>query len=289
MTTTYRYTDYDTWAWLYNETMGPEYGREQLKFLQRVLLPDLPQNSAILDLCCGTGQLIQPLIKAGYQVTGLDGSAGMLDYARQNVPQVTYLLEDARNFHLPEQFDAAFSTSASLNHIMTLADLTLVFRNVYQALRPGGLFVFDLNHPDQMQKWWRNHIAEGEITSHYAWRLTPEYHPETSEGAFHVEIFQAQPPASGLASLTYPLRPSLYRLLSRRCLTRFRLRLLSRFEKVEPTWTRSHLIYRVKGHPLPAVQTALQTVRFTDITLQTIDGTPTIDANHSAHFICRKP
>ena len=148
----------------------------------------------------------------------------MLDYARQNAPLGHYLLDDARSFHLPEQFDAAFSTSASLNHIMTLADLTLVFRNLYQALRPGGLFVFDLNHPDQMQKWWRNHIAEGEITPRYAWRLTPEYYPETSEGAFHVEIFQAQLPASGLARLTYPLRQSLYRLLSLRRLTRFRLR-----------------------------------------------------------------
>jgi len=289
MTTTHRYTDYDTWAWLYNETMGPDYGKAQLKLLRRVLLPELSPHAAILDLCCGTGQLMQPLLEAGYQVTGLDGSAAMLDYARQNAPLGHYLLDDARTFYRPDQFDAAFSTSASLNHIMTLADLTLVFRNVYQALRPGGLFIFDLNHPDQMQKWWRNRIAEGEITHRYAWRLTPEYHPETSEGAFHVEIFQAQLPASGLARLTYPLRQSLYRLLRLRRLTRFRLRLLSRFEKVEPTWTRSQLTYRVKGHPLPGVQTALESVGFTDITLQTIDGNPTLDANHSAHFICRKP
>ncbi|MEL6383136.1 MAG: class I SAM-dependent methyltransferase, partial [Cyanobacteria bacterium J06626_18] len=119
MTTSTRYTEYDTWAWLYNETMGPEYGRAQLQFLQRVLLPELPANAAILDLCCGTGQLIQPLIEAGCRVTGLDSSEGMLAYARQNAPQGTYRLEDARSFHLPEQFDGAFSTSASLNHIMT--------------------------------------------------------------------------------------------------------------------------------------------------------------------------
>ncbi|MGD1862583.1 MAG: class I SAM-dependent methyltransferase [Leptolyngbyaceae cyanobacterium] len=287
MTTTQRYTDYDTWAWLYNETMGPDYGREQLKFLQRVLLPHLPPHAAILDLCCGTGQLIQPLVAAGYQVTGLDGSERMLTYAHQNAPQATFMLEDARRFRLPEPVDGAFSTSASLNHIMTLDDLTLVFRNVYQDLRPGGIFAFDLNHPDQMQKWWRGRIVEGEIGPRNAWRLTPEYHPETSEGAFHVEIFQAQSSTDWLSRLMRPLKQALYRLLSLRRLTGLRLRLLSRFEQMEPTWTRSPLTYRVKGHPLPDVQAALEAVGFTAITLETIDGAP-LDANHSAHFICHK-
>lgn len=289
MTTTQRYTDYDTWAWLYNETMGPDYGKAQLGFLRRALLPNLPPNAAILDLCCGTGQLIQPLLAAGYRVTGLDGSEQMLAYARQNAPQATYLLEDARRFEPPEQFDGAFSTSASLNHIMTLADLTLVFRNVHRALRPGGSFAFDLNHPEQMQKWWRGRLVEGEISSGYAWRLTPEYQPERSEGAFHVEIFQAQPPNSGLARLAQPFKRALYKLLSLRRLTGLRLRLLSRFEQIEPTWTRSPLTYRVKGHFLPDVQAALEAAGFTAIAIQTIDGNSPLDANHSAHFICRKP
>ncbi|NJN30672.1 MAG: class I SAM-dependent methyltransferase [Synechococcales cyanobacterium RM1_1_8] len=268
--------------------MGPEYGREQLKFLELVLLPELPQNAAILDLCCGTGQLIQPLIQAGYRVTGLDGSPGMLSYARQNAPQATYLLEDARTFQSVEQFDGAFSTSASLNHIMTLDDLTQVFRNVFQSLRSGGRFTFDLNHPAQMQKWWCNRIVEGEISSRYAWRLKPEYHPDRFEGAFHVTLFEAKPPTSLLGHLSQPVKTLFYNCLSLRRLTGVRLRLLARFEQMQPTWTKSHLTYRVKGHPLPAVQTALQTVGFTDISIQTIDGS-TLDANHSAHFICRKP
>ncbi|MEO0405797.1 MAG: class I SAM-dependent methyltransferase [Cyanobacteria bacterium P01_A01_bin.135] len=289
MTTTPRYTDYDTWAWLYNETMGPDYGKAQLALLRRVLLPQIPQGAAILDLCCGTGQLMRPLLEAGYSVTGLDGSEAMLTYARQNAPGGDFLLEDARKFHLPQRFSGAFSTSASLNHIMTLADLTQVFRNVHQALQPGGLFVFDLNHPQQMQKWWRGRLVEGEVGPRYAWRLTPEYDPEAAEGAFHVEIFQAQAPDSSIERLARPLKQLLSRILSLRRLTGLRLRLLSRFEQLEPRWQRSHLTYRVKGHGLSEVQAALETVGFTDIALQTIDGQPTIDANHSAHFICRKP
>ncbi|MEM9162916.1 MAG: hypothetical protein AAGC54_07595, partial [Cyanobacteria bacterium P01_F01_bin.4] len=55
---TTRYTDYNNWAWLYNKTMGPDYSQPQLDLLNRVLLPDMPERGHILDLCCGTGQLI---------------------------------------------------------------------------------------------------------------------------------------------------------------------------------------------------------------------------------------
>ena len=48
-----RYTDYDTWAWLYNKTMGPQYSEKQLSLLEKLLLPHLPKGVQILDLCCG--------------------------------------------------------------------------------------------------------------------------------------------------------------------------------------------------------------------------------------------
>ena len=38
MLTEDRYTEYDTWAWLYNQTMGPEYGKNQEKPLEIMLL-----------------------------------------------------------------------------------------------------------------------------------------------------------------------------------------------------------------------------------------------------------
>ena len=52
---THRYADYNNWAWLYNQTMGPDYSQPQLDLLKRVLLPHIPAQGKILDLCCGTG------------------------------------------------------------------------------------------------------------------------------------------------------------------------------------------------------------------------------------------
>ncbi|MEO1792410.1 MAG: class I SAM-dependent methyltransferase [Cyanobacteria bacterium J06629_19] len=285
-----RYSDYDNWAWLYNQTMGPDYSQPQLDLLKRVLLPQIPVQGDILDLCCGTGQLIQPLVEAGYRVTGLDGSEDMLSYARKNAPQATYCLEDARTFDLENRFDGAFSTSASLNHLMTLEDLTQVFERVYASLKSGGIFVFDLNHPKQLERWWQGRPTEGALSRYYAWMITPHYNATLAKGDFQVNIFRSPAKVpSLLEKLLSPFKQFIYSLLSRERFIGLRLKLIQNLNKVEPHWKHRTLTYPVKGHDLNQVKTALEKTGFKDISIQTIDGKAEIDTHHSAHFVCTKP
>ncbi len=277
---------YDEWAWLYDRTMGPDYGCAQLALLETVLLPRLPARAAILDLCCGTGQLIAPLLAAGHRVTALDGSSDMLACAQRNAPDARFVHADARDFREPEAFDGAFSTSASLNHLETLADLTKVFENVYASLKPGGAFVFDLNHPAQLAKWWRGRPTEGEIADDYAWLVVPQYAADSGAGVFTVTIYKAGAKSRGLAA---GLRRGLYRLLARPRFIGLRLQALLRFAALEPDWQRQQLDFPVRGHALDAVRAALQTVGFADVRICAIDGSSDVDANHSAHFVCVKP
>lgn len=294
---TSRYSDYNNWAWLYNQTVGPEYSQPQLDLLKRVFLPYIPKQGKILDLCCGTGQLIQPLVEAGYQVTGLDGSENMLSYARKNAPQATYCLADARTFDLgdsPEErlrqrFDGVFSTSASLNHIMTVEDLTQVFERVYASLQDGGIFVFDLNHPKQLERWWRGQPTEGALSRYYAWMITPHYDASLAKGDFQVVIYQAPERSSTFRDkILSPFKRLTYNILSRPRFIGLRLKLIQKLAKLEPHWERRELIYPVKGHDLKGVKSALEKAGFEKISIQTIDGKSEIDAHHSAHFICSR-
>ncbi|MCW5623212.1 MAG: class I SAM-dependent methyltransferase [Burkholderiales bacterium] len=281
-------TVYDEWAWLYDETVGPGYSRPQSQLLERVLLPHIPADAELLDLCCGTGLLMQPLAAAGYRVTGLDNSAAMLACARRNAPGATTLLADARHFELPDRFHGVFCTSASLNHIDTADDLAAVFARVHAALHAGGIFVFDLNHPRQMVRWWRGRPLEGEIRDHYAWMITPRYDAASRRGAFRVTIHRSpQRPSIG-ARLLAPAKRPLYRLLGRPRFIGLRLALLQRFALAEPGWTRQDIDYPVVGHELSAVGAALRTAGFGTVRLETIDGGSAIDEDHSAHFICIK-
>ncbi|BAY81636.1 hypothetical protein NIES267_11130 [Calothrix parasitica NIES-267] len=283
MVETNRYSEYDTWAWLYNHTMGPQYGLEQLKPVELMLLPHLPKDADLLDLCCGTGNLMQALLHKGYRVTGLDGSETMLDYARRNAPQGEFVLGDARSFNLPERFDGVVSSSASLNHILSIDELNRVFSSVYRALKPNGLFMFDLNHAGQMQKWWNSQISEGEIESELAWYITPNYDSTDRMGNFKVTMYQTPTKVRRNGGW----KKLMYKLLSLRLLTRFRLKVLSNFQQWE-NWQRSDITYDVRGYYPEEVKAALEEVGFTQIQIKTIDGKTDLDNNHSAYFICRK-
>ena len=149
-----RYDAYDAIAGVYNRHWG--YFADRIyPVLHRLVLRDLPPGSAVLDLCCGTGQLAAVLSDKGYAVTGVDGSEGMIEIARRNAPDAEFLVQDARELSLDRRFTAVFSTFDSLNHVMSLDELERVFRSVYTVLDDGGCFEFDLNMEEAYVQRWR--------------------------------------------------------------------------------------------------------------------------------------
>lgn len=117
------------------------------------------ENRALLDVCCGTGQLALHFLDSGYAVTGLDLSADMLEHARANTApylvdgQARFVQADTANFHVPGKFGLAVSTFDALNHLPDLDALRGCFSSVYPALLGGGTFIFDLNTLSGLKRW----------------------------------------------------------------------------------------------------------------------------------------
>ena len=130
---------------MYNERWENSFLPTILPILENLVLSKLPKNARILDLCYGTGQMSRQLDILGYKVTGIDGSSEMLNYALKNDPDVKFLQADARSFKLPQKYHAVVSVFDSLNHIMTLKELKIVFSRVYDVLRDDGILLFDMN------------------------------------------------------------------------------------------------------------------------------------------------
>jgi SAM-dependent methyltransferase len=274
--------DYDDWAWLYNKTLGPEYREEKLGFLERTLIARVPAGGRILDLCCGTGQMIPPLVQRGFELTGLDYSADMLRHARRNAPGTAFVQGDARSFRFAQRFDGVLCASASLNHMRSLGDLAQVFACVHESLAEGGVFVFDINHPAQLIRHWRGQPAEGEIRRDYAWLITPRYDAAAAKGGFTVDIYRR--PANAAAS---PLKDLISAPLGARLLRRRRLQLLSRFARFRPDWEYRSNHYPVHGHDLATVEALLREAGF-DVSIETVGGDKPVTEHHAAHFVCRK-
>lgn len=66
----------------------------------------LPQCGTILDLGCGSGEPIaRHLIAAGYRLTGVDSSPGMIELCRQRFPDERWIVGDMRRLALGRRFD----------------------------------------------------------------------------------------------------------------------------------------------------------------------------------------
>jgi SAM-dependent methyltransferase len=143
---------------MYNVHWGKQ-SDAHLALIEPLVLQRLPAPARILDLCCGTGQLAHALTRKGYAVVGIDGSEGMLSYARTNAPEARFVLGDAREFRVQDPFDAVLCAFDSLNHLMCESDLADAFNSVADALHPGGLPAFDLNLEVKYLKTWSGEFS----------------------------------------------------------------------------------------------------------------------------------
>lgn len=189
MSTKNCYSEYDSLASMYDE-QGTERHDIVVEQLDKLLLQYLPQRAHILDVCCGTGQIAQRLLKKGYQVTGIDGSEEMLRYARKNAPFAEFILEDARFFQFPPTFHAVISTDVGLNLVITIEELQSVFKNMYQALLENGIFVFDLYVEELCKEDWQCTKVQGYAKDNHVWLSQFYYEPEQKLGCDRTTRFE---------------------------------------------------------------------------------------------------
>ncbi|MBV8549769.1 MAG: class I SAM-dependent methyltransferase [Acidobacteriaceae bacterium] len=138
-------SSYDEIAGMYHELWADWYLPAAMPALERLLFSRLPHGACVLDLCCGSGHVTKELVARGYQVTAVDNSAELIAIAQRNLPGVDFRVQDARDLQLEKRYDAVLSTFDSLNHILELDGLRRVFAGVQRSLKPGGLFLFDMN------------------------------------------------------------------------------------------------------------------------------------------------
>ncbi|MBO9733080.1 MAG: methyltransferase domain-containing protein [Chitinophaga sp.] len=105
-------------------------------------------GETILDVGCGTGELTAQLAQQGAIVTGLDASPAMIQSARANFPEVTFVVGDATRFSLPQQFDAIFSNAA----LHWVREKEQAIERMYTHLKQGGRLVLEMGGKGNVQE-----------------------------------------------------------------------------------------------------------------------------------------
>jgi SAM-dependent methyltransferase len=101
------------------------------------------------DLACGSGETALDLARRGVGVHAVDLSPEFCRIARRKARReglrLNVLRADMRDFRLPGPVDLVTCEFAALNNLSSPRDLEKVFRSVSRVLRPGGVFLFDVN------------------------------------------------------------------------------------------------------------------------------------------------
>jgi trans-aconitate methyltransferase len=138
------------------------------------LLQPLP-GERILDLGCGTGHLTKKISESGTQVVGVDASPSMIGQARQNFPNLRFVLQDAAEMTFDGEFNAVFSNAA----LHWMLDPAAVVKAVVKALKPGGRFVAEMGGKGNIETIVR--AIHGVVLRYHPLPPSRQYYPSVSE------------------------------------------------------------------------------------------------------------
>jgi SAM-dependent methyltransferase len=136
----------------------------------------LAAAESVCDLACGTGLLAFEMARRGARVVAVDRHPAMLARARARAartPRMRVVRGDLRTFRSAAKFDLATCFFDSLNHLERCGDLARAFRTVASLLRPGGIFVFDLNTEAGVAHPWPDPpaVSTGRRDGRRFWRI----------------------------------------------------------------------------------------------------------------------
>lgn len=144
---------YEAFAWAYDPALGTRFFQSIEPELRRLLDSFPPPGRRHLDLACGSGIALEWFQSRRFRSIGLDASLPMLDLARSRTA-APLVAADMRALPFRLGFSLITSIYDSLNHLLRRRDLEATFNQVGALLAAGGIFLFDVNHPDVYPRVW---------------------------------------------------------------------------------------------------------------------------------------
>ena len=114
----------------------------------------LEPGARVLDLACGHGRHAIRLAARGMRVTGLDLSEVFLERARDDARaagvDVRWVHADMREIPFEDEFDAVVNIFTAFGYLEDDAEDARVIDAVARALVPGGAFLLETIHRDNL-------------------------------------------------------------------------------------------------------------------------------------------
>ena len=113
-------------------------------------------HSPILEIGCGSGRVLLPLLRAGHVVTGVDISEEMLRRANAKlqknhlIEKCTLLNHNFVNSSLPQEFGLALVTFYTFNYLLSQDHQIAFLTHIAESLKPGSIIALHLFYPSAL-------------------------------------------------------------------------------------------------------------------------------------------
>lgn len=128
------------WQRQFTDGVDPEYTEQILPLIAQ----HLPSSGRLLDVGCGEGQVARVAADAGLDVVGVDPALTQVVVARERAGGPSYAQGSATALGVEDESVDAVVACLVFEHI---PDVDAALAEVARVLRPGGRFLFLLNHP----------------------------------------------------------------------------------------------------------------------------------------------
>jgi len=154
---------------LYDDNCFTKNTLNEVDFLIEELA--MPTGASILDIGCGTGRHAVELARRGFQVTGIDLSAGMLEQGRKRAQtvgvEVTFREADSTCFVPDTQYDFVICLCEGSFGLLgsggdAIEQPLAILRNAAAAMKPGAKCLFTvLNAFRQIRRYSMADVEQG--------------------------------------------------------------------------------------------------------------------------------
>lgn len=149
------------------------------------------KNAKLLELACGTGIQSIRFKQAGFDVTGLDLSQDMLDMAAKRAKSanldIPFVQGNMLDLSSVGTFDYVTCYSDSICYMQDEVEVGDVFKQVYDHLNEGGVFIFDVHSTYQIDQVFPGY----------------SYHENAEDFAMVWDSFEDEAPHSIVHELTF--------------------------------------------------------------------------------------
>jgi 2-polyprenyl-3-methyl-5-hydroxy-6-metoxy-1,4-benzoquinol methylase len=189
---------YRRFAEIYTCGPYPGYSLTALDLLPAVFDRfNIPSSGSLLDIACGEGSFSTAMAKQGWKAAGLDQSPDMIKQARKQAEQlsveVEYYVQDMRQSFPLHDLDLITCWYDSLNYLLEPEGLSQVFQNAFEALKPGGVFLFDMNTIYGLSVGWQRQPCYIQQDASQVFEIHQStYDHERQIGTVHITAFIQQ-------------------------------------------------------------------------------------------------